>query len=159
MGIKLTPKEAIANSPFKATEFNNLHRMDADFLAQIVAWRLWHGFPCMITSDYRESATSTHGKGLALDIVMYEPKQWKAKQPNWFTIFTTALQGGFSGVGIYFDWTVDGRKVIGLHVDNGREHSLAWIRHQQRYYYFRANTGKFTHSDGRTIEPNQLFNL
>jgi len=146
---------------FKPHEFNHMTRMDADFLQKVDAFRAWHGFPTLLTSDYRDSDTSAHGEGLALDMVLYTPKRWADKQPDWFTIWQVAHQFGFRGIGVYFDWNAFGKPVIGLHVDDSQRNArpLSWVRISGRYYYFRHHNGMFVSPDGRSISPKDFFTL
>ena len=147
---------------FKPSEFNHLDRMDSDFLNKVDRFRSWHGFPTLITSDWRDSATSAHGRGVALDMVLFLPRYWRTKQPSWFTIWQIAHQYGFRGIGVYFDWKVDGKPVIGLHVDDSDDDSrrpLSWVRISGRYYYFRSHKGTFIAPDGRELNFIDLFSL
>lgn len=63
------------------------------------------------------------------------------------------------GVGIYFDWEVDGQPVIGLHTDivqpGKRNRPLRWLRTFGRYYYQSTASGTFyekSSGDETTLE-------
>jgi hypothetical protein len=127
---------------FPPSEFKHYERMNKAFLARVEEFRRITGYPMLITSDWRDHPTSAHGKGEALDLVVY--RKWREQQPHWFDIYTQAVHFGFSGVGIYFDWTAFGKKVIGLHVDDladPTKRPLQWVRtNNTRYYYNRRGT-------------------
>jgi hypothetical protein len=141
---------------FQPHEFKHYQKMNGAFLARIEAFRLAHGYPTLLTSDWRDHPTSAHGKGVAVDQVLYS--QWKVKQPHWFEIYTRAVNFGFAGVGIYFDWNAFGKPVIGLHIDDlqdSQRRPLQWIRtNGNRYYYLR--NGQFTHHDGTVLSLAQI---
>jgi hypothetical protein len=144
---------------FQPSEFNHFSKMNGAFLARVEAFRGEHGYPTLLTSDFRDHPTSAHGKGVALDMVLYS--QWKVKQPHWFEIYTRAVNFGFAGVGIYFDWNAFGKPVIGLHIDDlqdSQRRPLQWIRtNGNRYYYLRG--GRFLHSDGSELTLAQIEDL
>lgn len=111
-------------------------------------FRIWHNYSTLITSAYRDDS-GTHGMGLAFDQVLYS--KWKQKQPNHYEIWRLATTFPWWGVGMYFDWSVNGEAVIGLHTDISQESNrpLRWIRQNGVYYYERKHL--FFESNKKTV--------
>lgn len=110
---------------FKPSGFKHPEKMVYAHILRLDKMRENIKTPIIITSDYRESDTSMHGKGLATDIVFPEMKLDKL-----YYLYLEAERHNFTGIGIYAHWTLDGKVIGGLHVDsrppvNGR--GARWI--------------------------------
>ena len=108
---------------FRKEEFNHPKRMAYAHVKRLDKFRDNLGSSIIITSDYRESETSMHGKGLATDIIA-------PKITNLFEFYLEAERFNFTGLGIYPHWQLNGNVIGGLHVDsrspkNGR--GARWI--------------------------------
>ena len=129
----------------------SIKRMDIGFLRNFLAWRRWHGLPTLISSAWRKGDPKSHGHGLAFDVLLFE--EWLSSQPSALQHWLLATTWGFSGVGLYFDWSYKNNHrqtvpAIGLHVDgwSGNGHSqrpLRWLRIDGQYYYQSLVSGHF----------------
>lgn len=121
------------------------------FLRSFLAWREWHGCPTLITSAWRDSKTSAHGKGVALDVILFEPGAFMQQTISAEHLWNVATGWPFAGVGMYFDWQLtfrDGTRgqALGVHVDllvDKRKRPLRWIRVDEEYRYLDVRTGLF----------------
>jgi len=140
---------------FKIHEFHiqdTIGRMETGFLQSFLAWRQWTGIPTMITSAWRYNDQKSHGKGKAIDCLLFA--QWRVKQVSAMNHWLLATTWPFQGVGLYFDWsyrcptTKADIPAIGLHVDgwSGKSHGqrpLRWLRIGGHYYYQSMVNGDF----------------
>ena len=147
---------------FSPSEFSgDIKKMDSCFLRNFLAWRQWHGFSTMISSAYRKGNTGVHGKGMAIDCLLFT--RFRQEQVTPIQHWLTASAWGFKGIGLYFDWNYwnpalkSSVPAIGLHVDsyNGdarRTRPLRWLRIDGLFYYQSLQTGFFfCRTNGRTI--------
>lgn len=67
--------------------------------------------PLIVTSGYRKGSPGQHGLGKAVDVIA--PK-WEG---SLFDLFLISERFGFTGIGLYRDWTYNGRRTGGLHLD------------------------------------------
>lgn len=141
-----------ASGRFRADEFGaGAHHIKIGFLKSFLQWRDWHGCPTLITSAYRNHPTSAHGKGVALDVILFEPGGWLQRPLQPEHLWNVATVWPFLGVGMYFDWNLtdrDGerRPAMGVHVDlmeDARRRPLRWIRVDGEYRYLDPKTGLF----------------
>ena len=114
---------------FSVSEFEiqgSIEKMDASFMQSLLAWRAWHGSKTLISSAWRENDSGTHGKGLAIDCLLFDV--WLSSQPSALRHFLLGTTWSFKGVGLYFDWNYmsGGQKIpaVGLHLDG--------------YYYYQS---------------------
>lgn len=130
----------------------DISRMDVGFLRSFLAWRDWTGTKMLITSAWRKEDPKSHGKGLAIDCLLFT--EWLTKQVSPLQNWLLATTWPFQGVGLYFDWyfthKLSQKKLpaIGLHVDgwSGKkinERPLRWLRIDGHYYYQSTKTGGF----------------
>ena len=130
----------------------DISRMKLDFLRSFLAWRDWTGTKTLITSAWRDNDARSHGKGLAIDCLLFT--EWLTKQASPLQHWLLATTWPFQGVGLYFDWSfthkLSGKKIlaIGLHVDGWsgsqiNERPLRWLRIDGHYYYQSTKTGRF----------------
>jgi uncharacterized protein YcbK (DUF882 family) len=110
---------------FVKEEFNSPEKMAFAHIKRLDKFRDNIQTPIIVTSDFRESDTSIHGKGLATDIVF--PKMNLDKL---YYLYLEAERHNFTGIGIYPHWQLDGKIIGGLHIDsrppsNGR--GARWI--------------------------------
>lgn len=150
---------------FTPREFHiqgGIEKMDTGFLRDFLAWRQWTGLSTMISSAWRAGNTTAHGAGMAIDCLLFT--QWRQSQPGALRHWLLATTWGFSGVGLYFDWTYDEKPAIGLHVDGWAgittsQRPLRWLRIEGLYYYqsvvhgaFYCKTNKHTISLEKAIQ-------
>lgn len=124
---------------FKDSEFEDINKMNPEFLTMLDSYRAVMQTPIVITSstDGVHSDNSQHYKGKAVDIIL----------PNTtlslFDCFIMALRTGFTGIGIYPDWYYGDEKMGGLHVDNRPGQHAFWIgaqkNNKQEYFTFNLN--------------------
>jgi hypothetical protein len=140
---------------FSVTDFElqgTIDRMDTNFLRSFLAWRDWTNTKTLITSAWRDNDPKSHGKGLAIDCLLFD--QWLTNQASPLKHWLFATTWPFQGVGLYFDWQfthkLTGEKIpaIGLHIDgwSGQrigERPLRWLRIDGLYYYQSTNSGAF----------------
>lgn len=130
----------------------NIERMNSCFLRSFLAWRNWTGLPTLISSSFRRGDSGTHGKGMAIDCLVFT--EWLAKQPSAMQCWLFGTTWEFNGVGLYFDWrywNVNQNKrvpAIGLHLDrydgdSNRPRPLRWLRIDGLYYYQSLKSGMF----------------
>lgn len=84
------------------------------------------GFPIYVTSGFRESSESQHGKGLALDII--SPDFVKAH--SLFDMFLEAEKiSEITGLGLYPYWKYENQLRGGLHIDcrEGLPYGARWM--------------------------------
>lgn len=112
---------------FSKSEFNSPEKMSYAHIKRLDKFRDNILTSVNITSDYRESETSMHGKGIATDIVF--PKMPLDKL---YYLYLEAERHNFTGIGIYPHWYYGSKDNIigGLHLDsrppeNGR--GSRWI--------------------------------
>lgn len=137
---------------FKPAEFlSGAENLKLGFLRSFLEWRDWHGCPTLITSAYRNHPTSAHGKGVALDVILFEPGRYMQQTLSAEHLWNIATIWPFSGVGMYFDWNLtyrDGvrRQALGVHVDllaDKKRRPLRWVRIDGEYLYLDPRTGLF----------------
>lgn len=132
---------------FTAPEFlPGRSKLNARLIKEVVQFRNWHGYSSYITSAYRDKGAHSIG---AIDKILYS--KWKQEQPEPIHLWRIATTWPWMGVGIYFDWTHDGRDVVGLHLDivqpKDRNRPLRWIRAEGDYYYQSLINGRFYNTD------------
>jgi hypothetical protein len=141
-----------ASGRFKPEEFlAGAENLKLPFLKSFLAWRDWHGCPTLITSAWRDSKTSAHGKGVALDVILFEPGKYLVQTLSPEHLWNVATLWPFAGVGMYFDWQLtyrDGmrRQALGVHVDllaDPKKRPLRWVRVNGEYRYLDPRTGLF----------------
>jgi hypothetical protein len=141
-----------SSGKFSPAEFlSGAENLKLGFLSSFLKWRDWHGCPTLITSAYRNHQTSAHGKGVALDVILFEPGKYLQQTLEPEHLWNIATLWPFAGVGMYFDWNLvyrDGtrRQAIGVHVDmlaDPKKRPLRWIRVDGKYLYMDARTGEF----------------
>jgi len=129
-----------------------IDRMDPAFMRSVLAWRQWTGLPTMITSAWRENDPRTHGKGMAIDCLLFT--RWKTEQASPIRHWLLGTTWPFMGAGLYFDWSYFSRTqnqripAIGLHLDGWDgdkpgQRPLRWLRIGGQYYYQNLSTGLF----------------
>lgn len=73
----------------------NISRMDVDFLRSFLAWRDWSGTKTLISSAWRDNDPKSHGKGLAIDCLLFT--EWLTNQASplqhWLLATTWSFQG------------------------------------------------------------------
>jgi len=98
---------------FKREEFNRPEKMDFDHIKKLDQMRQNLGFSMAITSDWRASSRSTHGQGIATDVVF--PTR---NTSDLYYLYVEAERHNFSGIGIYPHWKWQGNVIGGLHLDS-----------------------------------------
>lgn len=157
---------------FKISEFevqDSIGRMDTGFLQSFLAWRQWTGIPTMITSAWRRNDQRSHGKGKAIDCLLFT--QWRVQQVSAMNHWLLATTWSFQGVGLYFDWsykcptTKADIPAIGLHVDGWsgnklQQRPLRWLRINGLYYYQSVVDGSFfCQTNRKTITFDEALKL
>jgi len=107
---------------FTRDEFGkDADKLKPELLLALDLLRLKLDTPIKITSAYRSSDGGWHGKGAAVDFVL---PAWNKTAYEAYVIIqsVTALQG----IGLYPNWTLNGKRIIGFHVDV-RQKSGRWI--------------------------------
>lgn len=99
------------NKDSKVDKWGDFEKMDAFLLMFLDEFREAINTPLIVTSAYRQGNPGTHGMGRAVDVVA--PK-WEG---SLFDLYLIAERFGFTGIGIYRDWTYNGKKIGGLHLD------------------------------------------
>lgn len=129
--------------------------LDYDFFVSFLRFRQWSETKTLITSASRPGDDGVHGKGLAVDFILFD--QWLRTPASAMQHWIMATTWPFLGVGIYFDWQFQSaagkkEKTVGLHVDMGGEgRPLRWIRLTKKvngtptrlFYYQDRETGIF----------------
>lgn len=134
----------------------NPENFKRSFLDSLFGWRGWHGFSTMLLSGYRPSSDEDDAhNGWAGDVVLWE--EWKKRFVDPYQQWLLATTWPFQGVGIYFDWSYNGKPVVGLHVDNldNNRRPVRWLRltmevngkEQQYYFYQSIRNGRFFNKD------------
>lgn len=101
----------------KIDQWGDPHQMQREILVELDNFREWLGMPIIVTSGYRamgqngQEGGSQHCLGLAVDIVVPSFKG------TLLDLFFDASRFHFNGIGIYKDWTYNGKKTGGLHLD------------------------------------------
>lgn len=152
----------------------NIQRMDPSFVRAVLAWRQWTGLSTMISSAWRDGDPRAHGKGLAIDCLLFT--SWLSAQASPLNHWLLATTWPFKGVGLYFDWSYydSTRKqdvpAIGLHVDGwdgdrSGQRPLRWLRIDRHYYYqslalgtFYCRTNKQTVTLDEAIKQHEQIN-
>lgn len=96
------------------------------------------GYPLIVTSGYRESKSSQHGLGLALDVIAPE---YVAKY-GLRSFFLGAEKVGFKGLGVYPFWKYNKAVAGGLHIDEREGVRARWmgvLDPQQKQIYIALN--------------------
>lgn len=164
----MTAVEIIEASPhFSPGEIPGLEKMDPEFIKRFVQWREWHGMPTMITSAFRNSPTSAHGKGLAIDCMLFMPGKYRVETVNAERLWRITELWGWRGAGIYFDWNLQYRngqtgKAVGVHVDmspDPHKRPLRWFRADGAYYYQNVIDGYFYAKSGSRYTLDQAISL
>lgn len=162
----MTAQQIIASSThFTANEIPGLAKMDPDFMQRFVDFRAWHGMPTLVTSAYRESPTSAHGRGMAIDCMLFKPGKFRVETITAERLWRTAELWGWQGLGIYFDWRLqyrDGttRQAVGIHVDmlnDKQRRPLRWFRANGVYYYQNIIDGYFYADSGYRFTLDQAI--
>lgn len=128
--------------------------LDYDFFVEVLRFRHWTGLSTLITSAYRPGDPRAHGKGLAVDLIMFDV--WKKDVTDPLRQWLLGTTWPFKGVGIYFDWNYykNGKAIpaVGLHVDCGNtSRPVRWLRveaeingkPEKLYYYQNTTNGLF----------------
>lgn len=157
---------------FSMREFEiqgSIEHMDPAFLRSVLAWRQWTGLPTMITSAWRKGDPRSHGKGMAIDCLLFT--QWRVKQASAINHWLLATTWPFQGVGLYFDWSYRCPKTradipaVGLHVDGWsgntpKQRPLRWLRINGLYYYQSVADGTFfCQTNRKTITFDKALKL
>jgi hypothetical protein len=147
----------------------SIEHMDPSFLRSVLAWRQWTGLPTLISSAWRKGDPRSHGKGMAIDCLLFT--DWLRKQASPTQHWMLATTWPFKGVGLYFDWSYKSRATqevvpaVGLHLDgwDGNVRSqrpLRWLRVDGHYYHQSLTTGRFyCRANKKTITLDQALNL
>jgi len=94
-------------------QFNNFEKMELviiDMLEHMLKFCSSMGLQHKINSDYRDDDTGQHGKGKAVDFVLYKKVLGDF---HWLYQFHIALRFDFTGIGVYPCWNTPG-----IHVDS-----------------------------------------
>lgn len=143
-------------SEFQIRQGTGVTDIDLDFFRSYAGWRQWHEYPILITSAYRPGDDGAHGRGEALDGILFQ--DWKSKVVPPAEQWRIATTWPFQGIGIYFDWSFrtnqgEDQQAVGLHCDNlskkGVSRPLRWIRADGIYYYQSIKDGRFYTSNGQ----------
>lgn len=147
---------------------DGIEHMDTSFLRSYLAWRQWHGFSTLISSAWRKNDPNSHGKGMAIDNLLFT--QWRQSQTTAMQHWLLATTWPFKGVGLYFDWSYSDRSsnwdipAIGLHIDGwdgnrSGQRPLRWLRIGGNYYYQSVEHGSFyCQANGKTTSLQQAIN-
>lgn len=108
---------------FKESEFHEFEKMNKDFLKSLDTFRHIIKTPVIITSstDGVHAKNSQHYLGRACDVVMPNSNM------NLLDLFLAAVYAGFTGIGIYPHWQMDGEIIGGLHLDNRVTGHAFWL--------------------------------
>lgn len=122
----IQPEEYKIINYFSPSEFHRPFEMDFYFLRKLDLFREYLGCPIILTSTNGgvHEKNSQHYKGLAVDIIVPEYKN------KVFELYLKAERFGFTGIGIYPDWQLDGKIHGGLHIDQripNRHQGARWI--------------------------------
>ena len=110
---------------FQEAEFKHPDKMSFAHIKRLDSFRDNIKTQVLVTSDWRDSETSMHGKGIATDVMFPDMSPSKL-----YYLYLEAERHNFTGIGIYPHWVLNGKMVGGLHVDsrppeNGR--GARWI--------------------------------
>lgn len=86
-------------------------KIDPDLISKLEDFQTKIGLSVIVTSGYRpQSDGSQHQLGKAADIMV-------PSGMSLLSLYKVAEDCGFTGIGIYPDWRLEGKKLGGLHVD------------------------------------------